>query len=68
MKRTNVVLNEELLSRGKKLTGIKTTNAKVPFVLLLEKKSIQMLVSIKTITEFSFSSFEINHLPTSLYL
>jgi Arc/MetJ family transcription regulator len=49
MKRTNVELNEQLLSRGKKLTGIKTTKGLLEHALkeLIRRKNQKRILELK---------------------
>jgi Arc/MetJ family transcription regulator len=49
MKRTNVELNEQLLSRGKKLTGIKTTKGLLEHALkeLIRRRNQKRILELK---------------------
>ena len=49
MKRTNVELNEQLLSRGKKLTGIKTTKGLLEHALkeLIRRRNQKRILALK---------------------
>lgn len=49
MKRTNVVLDEQLLSRGKKLTGIKTTKGLLEHALkeLIRRQNQKRILELK---------------------
>jgi Arc/MetJ family transcription regulator len=49
MKRTNVELNEQLLSRGKKLTGIKTTKGLLDHALkeLIRRRNQKRILELK---------------------
>ncbi len=49
MKRTNVVLDEQLLSRGKKLTGIKTTKSLLEHALkeLIRRRNQKRILKLK---------------------
>jgi len=49
MKRTNVVLDEQLLSRGKKLTGIKTTKSLLEHALkeLIRRRNQRRILELK---------------------
>jgi len=49
MKRTNVVLDEQLLSRGKKLTGIKTTKGLLEHALkeLIRRRNQKRILELK---------------------
>lgn len=49
MKRTNVILDEQLLSRGKKLTGIKTTKGLLEHALkeLIRRRNQKRILELK---------------------
>jgi Arc/MetJ family transcription regulator len=49
MKRTNIVLDEKLLDRGKRLTGLKTTRGLVEHALreLVRRKNQRRILQLK---------------------
>jgi len=49
MKRTNIVLDEKLLDRGKRLTGLKTTRRLVEYALqeLVRRKNQRRILQLK---------------------
>jgi Arc/MetJ family transcription regulator len=49
MKRTNIVLDEELIEQGKRATGLKTSKAVVDFALneIVRRHNLRRILSLK---------------------
>ncbi|MFW6161666.1 MAG: type II toxin-antitoxin system VapB family antitoxin [Planctomycetota bacterium] len=66
MKRTNVVLDEELVAEAKKATGIKTTRELVDTALreLLRQKDIRKILELRGQVEWEGDLSEMRRLRT----